>query len=506
LKPAEAIFATVLAAGPAAAQQQPLSAIEWLNDPVPLAAPRLPLGQEPPVAPTVMVPDVSVMPLGESRPDGVGLLPAGVTGLPATLWAASSETTLIDLWSGISHEPLPAVQALYYTLLLSEADAPEGDDGRFLRVRVERLAMLGAVEPAIALLERAGPAEPALFAPWFDLTLLSGGEGRACNALRRQPELSPGHAARIYCAARAGDWNTATVIFEVSRALGLLSAPVARLLDQFLHPGLAEGGVPLAPPRSPSPLEFRLHEAVGASLPTHSLPRAFAVADLRSVAGWKAKLEAAERLARTGAVSPNRLLGLYTERSPAASGGVWDRVAAIQALDSALGNADPTRIAQALPAAWDAMQSVRLEVPFAQLFSARLEDFDLPSDSAGLAWEIGLLSDGYETVAMRPGSGREARFLAGVAHGEPPLELAENTLERAVGDAFATTRAAPADRALLEQGRLGEAILRAANRLDAAGRGDGAAIVSGLTTLRAVGLEDSARRSALQLLLLDRRR
>ena len=137
---------------------------------------------------------------------------------------------------------------------------------------------------------------------------------------------------------------------------------------------------------------------------------------------------------------------------------------------------------------------------------ARLEDFDLPSDSAGLAWEIGLLSDGYETVAMRPGSGREARFLAGVAHGEPPLELAENTLERAVGDAFATTRAAPADRALLEQGRLGEAILRAANRLDAAGRGDGAAIVSGLTTLRAVGLEDSARRSALQLLLLDRRR
>src|SRR6056297_2733005 len=128
LRPVEAILAAMLVAGPVAAQQQPLSAIEWLNDPVPLAAPRVPPGQEPPVTDAVQTPDVAVMPLGESRPDGVGLLPGRVTGLPATLWAASSETTLIDLWSGISHEPLPAVQALYYTLLLSEADAPEGDD------------------------------------------------------------------------------------------------------------------------------------------------------------------------------------------------------------------------------------------------------------------------------------------------------------------------------------------------------------------------------------------
>ena len=46
-----------------------------------------------------------------------------------------------------------------------------------------------------------------------------------------------------------------------------------------------------------SPLLFRLHEAIGEPLPTGALPRAYAVADLRDLAGWKPQLEAAERLA-----------------------------------------------------------------------------------------------------------------------------------------------------------------------------------------------------------------
>ena len=54
---------------------------------------------------------------------------------------------------------------------------------------------------------------------------------------------------------------------------------------------------------------------------------AFAQADMRDNTGWKAQLEAAERLARNGVLDPNQLLGLYTEEKAAASGGVWDRVA-----------------------------------------------------------------------------------------------------------------------------------------------------------------------------------
>ena len=56
-----------------------------------------------------------------------------------------------------------------------------------------------------------------------------------------------------------------------------------------------------------TPLLFRLHEAIGEPLPTGNLPRSYAVADLRDLAGWKPQLEAAERLAVTGALPANRL-------------------------------------------------------------------------------------------------------------------------------------------------------------------------------------------------------
>ena len=46
-------------------------------------------------------------------------------------------------------------------------------------------------------------------------------------------------------------------------------------------------------------------EAIGTPLPTAPLPLAFAHSDLRHTAGWKARIEAAERLVRTGAVSAN---------------------------------------------------------------------------------------------------------------------------------------------------------------------------------------------------------
>ena len=48
-------------------------------------------------------------------------------------------------------------------------------------------------------------------------------------------------------------------------------------------------------PGAPDPLTFRLFETIGERLPTAALPRAFAHADLRDVAGWKAQIEAAER-------------------------------------------------------------------------------------------------------------------------------------------------------------------------------------------------------------------
>ncbi|AMY70029.1 hypothetical protein [Frigidibacter mobilis] len=163
-----------------------------------------------------------------------------------------------------------------------------------------------------------------------------------------KPPGRPTFPARIFCLARGGDWNAAALTLSTGEALGHIDAETGTLLARFLDPELADGAEDLPLPARPSPLVLRLMEAVGQPMPTTTLPLAFAQSDLRSNSGWKTRIEAGERLARTGAIGPNLLLGLYTERGPAASGGVWDRVAAVQALEAALAASDMDAVARAL--------------------------------------------------------------------------------------------------------------------------------------------------------------
>lgn len=506
MRPTKPLLAAIVWAGTSHAQE-PLSAIEWLENPAPINVAQplvMPLG-EPPVAEGVVVPEVTVMELDSAQPDAAGLLPASTTGLPASIWQASAADTLSALLARVSPDPLPAIQALYYTLLLAEADAPadSGPDAQFLVTRIDALRRLGAVEAARALIERAGANSPALFDAWLDLALLDGSESTACEALRDRAELTQSYGRRIFCTARNGDWPTAALTYDSANALGLMSPVEAELLAQFLDPETA-GETPTSPPAAEmTPLLFRLYEAVGAPLPTRSLPREFAVADLRGTAGWKAEIEAAERLARTGALPANRLLGLYTDREPAASGGVWDRVAAIQAFDAAMGKGDAEEIAQTLPAAWEAMRSQRLEVAFATLYGEPLSQVDLNGEAQEMAFRIALLSPAYETAAatIQP-AGDKAEFLLGVARGAPDPDLARGDAEQAVASAFLAEGASSDHLGMLQSGRLGQAILTAALQLDAAGPNQTDDITAALSTLRAVGLEGVARRAALQILLL----
>lgn len=504
------ISATILTGiwGVACAAQQPLSAIDWLDQAstAAITTPRLIAPVEPPVTDGVETPRVAVTALDAPRADAVGLLPSRTTGLPKTLWQESTTEDILRQFAQLSAEPLPAIQALHYTLLLAEANAP-GDargDARFLLSRIAALRRKGAVEPALALIERAGPETEPLFDQWLDLALLTGQEDTPCLALSRQPRLSQGFDARIFCTARSGDWQTAALIYDSAAAIGALSEINTTLLAQFLDPEMIDEADPPNVPKSLTPLQFRLFEAVGAPLPTRNLARAFAMADLRGTSGWKAEVEAAERLARTGALPAARLLGLYTDRKPAASGGVWDRVKAIQTLDTALERADPAAVARALPAAWAAAQSQGLEVPFAELFTSRLAGIALPDDIKLLAFEIALLSEDYETAAQgfSPKT-RHQHFLTGLAAGAPAMPEADTTLEQAIATGFAQTHAAPAHQPLLDRGQLGEAILLATRKFDRASASGREEIGDAIATLRAVGLEDTARRAALQLLLLD---
>ncbi|MES0825380.1 hypothetical protein [Ruegeria sp. SCP11] len=500
-----AVFALFLA-GSAQAQQEPLSVIEWLSNP-PENLPGTVL-LEPPVTETGLQPDVVVTPLEALSPP-LGLVSSSVTGLPVGIWQNSDPDRLAQLIARVPVKYNPAMQRLLFTLLLSEARAPAGQNAKevLLLARLDRLMQLGAADPVQSLVQLAGPTDSReRFQRWFDATLLTGDEDRSCTALIAQPHLSQDYAAQIFCKARRGDWASAALTLEAAHALQILPPEDLDVLDRFLSPELFEDAEYLPQPDKPDPLTFRLFEAIGERLPSAPLPRAFANADLRDVAGWKAQIEAAERLTRIGALTPNQLLGLYTERDPAASGAVWDRVAAIQKFESALESGEPESIVTTLPAVWRQMRSVGLEVPFAELFAERLAQFSLPDAKAeDLRWRILLLSELYESAALSPpDQSEETLFLAALAQGDPGRARTPSPQADAVAQGFAWAAPIPSDiEAMLNNDQLGEAILETMELFAHGARGNLVDLTAAIATLRRVGLEDTARRAALNLLILQ---
>ncbi|MGH1329425.1 MAG: hypothetical protein ACRBBK_00955 [Paracoccaceae bacterium] len=494
----------------ARAQDKPLSAIDWLSDsvatPVALPLPTVTPGGD--VATSALPEDVSVMPLGGPVADSVGLLAASQTGLSPDLWGRSSSRDIAGRLQALESDLLPAARDLVQMLILAELDPPydSSPEAILFLARIDALLARGALEPAQNLILRAGPDHPQVFRRWFDISLLLGTEDRACAKLRDTPELSPTFPARIFCLARGGDWDAAALTLETAEALGMLTPEDDALLAQFLHPELAEGGLRLEAPNNPNPLVFRMYEAIGAPLATGALPLAFAQSDLRANIGWKAQLDAAERLARAGAISPQQLHDIYLEGKPAASGGVWDRVKAYQTLDMALERQDISAVSAALAPAWQAMEGRELEVPFAALYGARLAELPLTGRVKQLANRIALLSPDYEVLARKHSPATEAeRFWFAISQGDLRGVSAPDAYSEAVREGFAEIEFPTRLQSLTQNDRMGEAILRAISLLSSGAQGDLDEISDAFAFLRNAGLEDTARRAALQLLLLERR-
>lgn len=452
--------------------------------------------------------DIVTTPLGRISKDAVGLFPPAISGLPSTLWGDSQTAVIAELIAAQPIDALPAIRKLLYTILLSEleppADAAQAPQ-TLLLARLDKLLELGALEPAQSLIERAGPDEPEIFRRWFDVSLLTDHADRACAALRATPDLAPTMPARIFCLARNGDWNAAVVTLETGETLGFLEPRESDLIARFLDPELFENPSDIAPPDRLTPLEFEMREAIGAPRPSAHLPLAFYQADISGRSGLRKQLLAAEQLASTGAIDPAQLIAIYSEGRPAASGGLWDRMAAIQAFDIALLAGDRGALAAALEPALAAMHQVGLEEPFARFYSDRIIDIPFPEEQRMAAMKLVLLSDAYERAGavFTPETDME-RFLLEIAAGMV-TSAPDGALNQAIGAAFMQPMDAPEFQTMLDENRLGEVILRAMLLLDDGGRSDPVQVRRALSVLRRVGLEDEARRAALQMLLLDLR-
>lgn len=496
---------------------EPLSAIDWLSQSVSTPAGTKLSGtdetpDEPPVVKTGALPEkVATTPLDGPSADGTGLIPPAKSGFPARLWGVGMTDEIAAHLTTEKVETLPSLQRLFVTILLAEARPPVDSDGsgRLLLARIDKLLALGALDEAQALIEVAGATGPDLFRRSFDVALLTGAEDRACEQMRAAPDLAPTFPARVFCLARSGDWNAAALTLRTAQALGYISPEQDALLSRFLDPDLYEGEPTPAPPDPVTPLDLRMFDAIGEPLPSLGLPLAFARADLAPDNGWKAQLEAAERLARAGVLDANVLLGLYTERDPAASGGIWDRIDAFQKFEAALDSGDATRIAETLPSAWDRMTEAEVETTFASLFAKRLLAMDLQGEAGRIAFRVALLSPEYSRAAKaRKSEDLVEDFLIGLAKGDVTNMIAPDSLGRAIAPAFsgpAKSVDGTDSARLLAEDRFGEAVLTAIERVSTGVQGDLRQVTEGLATLRAAGLEDTARRTALELMLLERR-
>ena len=508
-----AAFALIFAGGNVWAEQ-PLSAIGWLSQSVDTTTAPPPAANPPqttalPVATNALPQEVTTTTLDAPSLDGVGLLVPQKTGLPHALWGLGRTDDIAALVDRVRLDGLPALQGLLITVLLAEAEPPADSAARgdlFLH-RIDKLLTIGALDQAAALIDAAGDTtSPELFRRAFDVALLTGNDDRACKRLTSSPGLQPTLPARIFCLARQGDWETAAVTLQTAQALNQISADQAELLTRYLDPGLAEGAAALPTPNPVTPLDLQLFETIGEPLSTTSLPLAFAHTDLDELTGWKSRIEAAERLCRVGAIAPNLLLGLYTERKPAASGGVWDRVQAFQDFDAALMAADTEAMSASLPAAFGAMKTMELEVPFADLFAEKLAAFTLTGEAEALAIQVALLSGHYEKLTANTTStdGR-LTFALALARGKPESAPTPDSLSRAIAAGFAQPELPQTLTEMFDQRRTGELILTAAELIARGLEGQVSDVTTGLAILRRLGLEDAARRTALELMLLERR-
>ena len=170
--------------------------------------------------------EINVSTLNPNEYQAVGLLPIYVTGIPTTIWRNSSFDDLEYSFKTLPTFTYSPIQELVYSLLLAEARPPLDEPSRyaFLEIRLNKLLNYGAIDPAVALIERASPLPEGMIPLLFDISLLSSNNLPICDSVFQNTRNRDLQAELIYCYARKGDWLTAHLILKTEEVLGELTA------------------------------------------------------------------------------------------------------------------------------------------------------------------------------------------------------------------------------------------------------------------------------------------
>jgi hypothetical protein len=306
---------------PAAAQQ--------LGPPIPLIPP-----------PSASSPNFSPPPLSHDDPVASEPLTPPAAGwnwgtpprdpLPEAFWHGTSRAMVELLLARLPDTTSPALQSLERRLLLSPAAAPEGPDAadqNLAALRAAALLRLGEVDAARAVVaaipeQEREPALPLAVAA----DAIGGDTGRACAAVRetvRRDQASFWQTALITCQALQGEIEQARV------SLQLLAEEQQGPQDEVLAAAVETlaGHSPPAPvdrADTLDPLTLRLlvvaHREFAPALIEALRPDLALCLALDDDAPPATRLTAAERAARYGALSPDRLRALYSTLTTAEPG------------------------------------------------------------------------------------------------------------------------------------------------------------------------------------------
>ena len=479
------------------ASQSPLSAIDWLSKENSKTKRSILEVKNPDTDNTN---DIQVSTLNSNEYQAIGLLPIYVTGIPTTIWRNSSFDDLEYSFKTMPTFSYSPIQELVYSLLLAEARPPLNEPTRydFLEVRLNKLLSYGAVDPAIALIERASPVPEKMIPLLFDISLLSGNNFPICDPIFHNTKNRDLQAELIYCYARKGDWLTAHLILKTEEVLGDLSVQEVSLLDRYLEVDFdADLNALLPPPELISPLEYRLYEAIGEPIPAEYLPIQYSQSDLSGENGWRAQVIAAERLSSTGAIPENQILGIYTNHSPGVSGGMWERVKVVNDLDSAIKRNE--NVEQYFQEAWKVFKQSNQLTVFAKLFGLRVFEKTLSVKSKEIAANLLLLTNNFKLTEDYWNSD-DIRF--GLTKGDFSKVKVSNETEKIILKVFTEPSMPFLVEQKLNQGKLGEVILNALLQFETGIEGNLKDFSESLSTLNLIGLETTARRAALTHLVL----
>jgi len=220
-----------------------------------------------------------------------------------------------------------------------------------------------------------------------------------------------------------------------------------------------------------------------------------------------------ERLVRAGALPAGTLFKAYRSGKPAASGGVWDHAAAVQALDRAFAIGKVPQIAEALHQADEVLSQSGLRHALAQTYAVQIAALPpgqlTARDREEFAGLLLLAGRSEAALAMLPVNNKLGlRVLVALASGSDvyPESRALSALELAIAQGMTAAEPPSSDASLamahLGRGQRGAALMIAIRLLAPGVEVDPGDLAAGLWILRQAGRPALARKVALETLLL----